>query len=73
MEELCREISKSCCVISQRYHGGLVALGLGKELEIVSQGKGDKLESLKRDVPIDELKKMALIGENALIERLCET
>lgn len=71
IEELCREISKSCCVISQRYHGGLVALGLGKKLEIVSQGKGDKLESLKRDVPIDELKKMALIGEKALMEKLC--
>ena len=44
------EVQKASKVLSQRYHGALVALALGKEFEVVEQQKGDKLyvlESLK--------------------------
>ena len=34
-------------VLSERYHGALAALVLEKPLEIVSQGEGDKLNSLQ--------------------------
>jgi len=70
VDELCNEISKSCCVMSQRYHGGIAALALGKKLESVKQLGGDKLDTLNNDQSVDELKKMALVGEKSLIEKL---
>ncbi|MDP7454002.1 MAG: polysaccharide pyruvyl transferase family protein, partial [Candidatus Peribacteraceae bacterium] len=70
IEELCREIGKSCCVISQRYHGALVAFALGKDLEIVSQAEGDKLSTIRKMIEdgdsLENMKEMAIKGENSL-------
>jgi len=48
LDNLVREISSAGFVISQRYHGALVALALGKDLKIVSQYDGDKLSTLSQ-------------------------
>ena len=70
LDELCNEISKSCCVMSQRYHGGIVAIALGKKLESMKQVGGDKLDTLSGSQSVDELKKLALTGEKSLMEKL---
>jgi len=74
IEELCKEISMSCSVVSQRYHGALIALALGKDLKIVSQAEGDKLSTIRNMIEDGEslknMKKMAIKGEISLREKL---
>ena len=53
LNDLIQEVSKASFVISERYHGAIVALALGKEVEIVSQCDGDKLSTLSIDSSID--------------------
>ncbi|MBU0458007.1 polysaccharide pyruvyl transferase family protein [Patescibacteria group bacterium] len=67
--ELIAEISKGKTVLTQRYHGALVAIALGKEVQIVMQGEGDKLSALKN---IDRSKILELYtrGEEALTVNL---
>ena len=47
LSDLESEIKKASFVLSQRYHGALVALALGKEFEVVEQEVGDKLSQLE--------------------------
>jgi len=47
LQTLCDEVGEARMVLSERYHGALAALVLEKPLEIVSQGEGDKLNSLQ--------------------------
>lgn len=47
LESLAEHVSLASLVIAQRYHGALAALALGVPLEIIAQGKGDKLDLLK--------------------------
>ncbi len=42
---LLTEISKASTVVSQRYHGALAAVALGKQTVICAQQKGDKLDA----------------------------
>jgi polysaccharide pyruvyl transferase WcaK-like protein len=49
IEEILQNIADSGLVVSERYHGALAALVLGKKVEIVSQTDGDKLSSLSFD------------------------
>lgn len=49
LNKLIQEVSLASTVISERYHGALVALALDKNLEIVSQCDGDKLSTLRGD------------------------
>lgn len=46
LSALSAEVSKGSLVLTQRYHGGIAALALGVDLEVMSQGEGDKLDSL---------------------------
>lgn len=48
LNELIQEVSLASIVISERYHGALVALALDKKVEIVSQYEGDKLSTLQQ-------------------------
>jgi polysaccharide pyruvyl transferase WcaK-like protein len=49
VEEILQNIADSGLVVTERYHGALAALALGKKVEIVSQTDGDKLTSLSFD------------------------
>lgn len=48
LNNLILEISSAGLVISERYHGALAALALGKEVKIISQCDGDKLSTLSQ-------------------------
>ncbi len=46
VDQLLSEIAKASTVVTQRYHGALAALALGKRTVICVQQKGDKLDAL---------------------------
>ncbi|PIR48751.1 hypothetical protein COU80_03580 [Candidatus Peregrinibacteria bacterium CG10_big_fil_rev_8_21_14_0_10_55_24] len=48
LEELVDQVAASRVVLTQRYHGGLVALALQRELHCVEQSPGDKLDALAK-------------------------
>lgn len=50
LKGLVEEIHQASLVLSQRYHGALVALVLGKKIEIIHQAEGDKLTSLQENL-----------------------
>lgn len=64
LNDLLQEVSSAGLVISERYHGAMAALVLGKRVEIVSQYKDDKLSSLSKNTG-DELEKISA-GESHL-------
>jgi len=74
LDELAEEIAKGSKILSHRYHGALVALALGKDLEVVTQGKGDKLHSIQEIVtsgkPVDALKELVERGKKELQKSL---
>lgn len=47
LQELEGAIQTCNCVLSERFHGGLIAWGLGIPVEIVTQAPGDKLSQLQ--------------------------
>lgn len=51
LDDLAENISDASLVVTERYHGALVALCLEKETQIVSQCDGDKLSSLQGGLP----------------------
>jgi len=76
LKELVREINKGSLVLTQRYHGALSALVLGKEVEVVEQGAGDKFEGIacliKEGITKEDLMERVQVGEGALRSALSE-
>lgn len=78
LQELIDAVSKGDFVLSQRYHGALVALALGIPLEVSPQGALDKLSSIQaiiasNDVQsqiADSLRSSITNGSNALLNAL---
>lgn len=66
LQDLCREVSRASFVLAQRYHGALAALALGKELEVIPQGTGDKLEGLSSVADLPSYIALAHAGEQQL-------
>ncbi len=50
LEHLMDSVAGSRLVITERFHGALAALASGVAVEIVSQGKGDKLDELRSSI-----------------------
>ncbi len=50
LDDLMRAVAGSRLVVTERFHGALAALASGLPLEIVSQGKGDKLDELRASI-----------------------
>ncbi len=48
LRELLKGVGTSAIVLSQRFHGALAALASGIEIDIVPQGKGDKMYELQQ-------------------------
>ncbi|MCK5021368.1 MAG: polysaccharide pyruvyl transferase family protein [Candidatus Peribacteraceae bacterium] len=53
LDNLSKEVSKGSFILSQRYHGALIALAFGRELKVVQQRENDKLSSIQKI--IDEI------------------
>ncbi|MFH0770703.1 MAG: polysaccharide pyruvyl transferase family protein [Candidatus Peregrinibacteria bacterium] len=72
LDQLVQLVSEAGCVVSERYHGALAALALGKPLVLVSQGSDDKLSTLSHllRVPPEELLNLIEEGERALFDAL---
>jgi polysaccharide pyruvyl transferase CsaB len=47
LQELCAFVEESSVILTERYHGALVALALERPVQIISQAEGDKLSTLK--------------------------
>jgi exopolysaccharide biosynthesis predicted pyruvyltransferase EpsI len=73
LETLVSQLHEASCVLSQRYHGALIAFALRKPLHIVLQGRGDKFSAL---IPLVEtatpeaLRTLVQRGEQAFRETL---
>jgi len=65
LDDLSREVAEGSLIISQRYHGVLAAIALGKDFEVVEQKEGDKFSSL-RDMGREELLRLVQEGERSL-------
>ena len=77
LDALAQEIARGSFVLTQRYHGAVVALALGLELDVVRQEEGDKLDviaELIRTTPLhgrkEQLRLLVEEGESALKEIL---
>ena len=70
LDHLMEHVSRASFVLSQRYHGALAALALGKSLEVVPQGDGDKLTALKGTWDPEALSALVKKGEEALMRAL---
>lgn len=46
INDLSSAVAGGSFVLTQRFHGAIVALALGKEIEVIPQGKSDKLDVL---------------------------
>jgi len=67
LDELSRAVASASFLLTQRYHAGIVALGLGVPFEAVPQVPGDKFDVLNReDRDLDRLRERVLVGEEAL-------
>jgi polysaccharide pyruvyl transferase WcaK-like protein len=66
LDHLMEHVSRASFVLSQRYHGALAALALRKQLEVVPQGEGDKLEELMKNRDPEALSELMKEGEEAL-------
>jgi len=65
IEELAKTVSLGAKIISHRYHGALVAMALGKDVEIVEQVDGDKLSALRSTLS-SQIPSLISVGEDAL-------
>ncbi len=69
--ELVSYIQDASFVLSQRYHGALVALALGKEFEVLPQEEDDKLSQLVTFMgKEEECERLILEGVDALLDWL---
>ncbi|MDA0376197.1 MAG: polysaccharide pyruvyl transferase family protein [bacterium] len=71
LNNLILEISSAGFVISERYHGALAALALGKEVKIISQCDGDKLSTLSQihsEVHQEIISGLELLHRSLIIE-----
>ncbi|PIR53101.1 hypothetical protein COU76_02935 [Candidatus Peregrinibacteria bacterium CG10_big_fil_rev_8_21_14_0_10_49_10] len=73
LQDLISGIAGGELVLTERFHGGVVALALGKELEVVPQKEGDKLDALAallHSMPVqrrkERLRALVQEGEDAL-------
>lgn len=70
LSDLMKGVAGSTMVVSERFHGALATLACGVDLDIVSQGKGDKLGTLRDKIAagFDEAAALGLIydGEQEL-------
>lgn len=51
LDELLHAMCDAKQVVTERYHGALAAIALGKSVEIISQKDGDKLDVIKKNIP----------------------
>jgi len=79
LSELIEKVTVGSFVLSQRYHGALVALALKKKTEVCPQSKDDKLASLQaillsgnRDEELRSLHQLIQKGEDALKKALTD-
>lgn len=47
LRDLVSSVARGSLVLTQRYHGAVVALALGLELDVIPQAEGDKLDALR--------------------------
>ena len=66
LQDVIREVSRASFVLSQRYHGALIARALSREVEAVPQGSGDKLETLPSVAEMPSCISLAREGEARL-------
>ena len=65
LDDFSREVMEGSLVLTQRYHGALAAIALGKEYEVLEQKEGDKLCSL-RGMSSEGLMQLVQNGEKSL-------
>ncbi|PIQ76603.1 hypothetical protein COU78_02755 [Candidatus Peregrinibacteria bacterium CG10_big_fil_rev_8_21_14_0_10_49_24] len=77
LAELAEGVSEGSFVLTERYHGAIAALALGRDLEVLAQGENDKLDAIRlmmQGTPAhgraDRLRDLVLQGELALKEEL---
>ncbi|MDD5751795.1 MAG: polysaccharide pyruvyl transferase family protein [Candidatus Peribacteraceae bacterium] len=66
LTDVVREVSRASFVLSQRYHGALIARVLDREVEVIPQGAGDKLEALPSAADMPSCISLAREGEARL-------
>jgi polysaccharide pyruvyl transferase WcaK-like protein len=70
LDDLLKGVAGSAMVLSERFHGALAALACGIELDIVAQGKGDKLAALRDKIAAgfdaDAAQELIMQGEREL-------
>lgn len=73
LDQLVTAVSQGSFVLSQRYHGALVAMALGRELQVVPQAEKDKIASIQRiiaNIPLHSRKQyladLVQAGESSL-------
>ncbi len=76
VQEAQAALEEASLVITERYHGAIVALGMGRETRIVAQAEGDKLAALatllKEPGALGRLRESVKEGEVALRAALKE-
>ena len=77
LHDLVSSVARGSLVLTQRYHGAIVALALGLELDVIPQTEGDKLDALRAlisETPAhgrrQRLRQKVEAGERALKEVL---
>lgn len=74
VSHLLEEIFSSSAVVSQRYHGALAALALGRRTVICPQRDNDKLDELRKAVEmpgeIEKFQDLIKVGESAFKDAL---
>lgn len=74
LQDLLQGVAGSTMVLSERFHGALAALACGIELDIIAQGAGDKLSTLRDRIAAgftaEDARSLIHDGETALREAL---
>lgn len=77
LAELAEGVAEGSFVLTERYHGAIAALALGRDLEVLAQGENDKLDAIRlmmQGMPAhgraDRLRDLVAQGELALKEEL---
>jgi polysaccharide pyruvyl transferase WcaK-like protein len=70
LEALASEIGCSSFVLTERFHGAIAALAIGRSFEVVSQGSGDKFAALPSNADRPSLILDVQKGEEALLQSI---
>lgn len=77
LEELHSAVSQGSFVLTQRYHGAIAALALGRELQVLPQSENDKIASIQHiiaNIPLaarkPQLTDLVQAGESSLRKKL---